>query len=671
MKKKKGLLIGGAAVLLAAVAAAVILLCTKCSSCADEGGEPDQPTQGPDVVEITERSSEAVPSFTPVITAEPTPEPTATPEPFSVTMRVNDGFVKACSTGTYGVASDGSVRFMGRSVSGQHFINGWSSVIDLELNDSTTAALRRDGSILLTGSLSGSFSKAKEWAGIVDIAMGEKHLIGLRTDGKVVVCGENAGAQDGVYEWKDVRKVVAAGDYSAGLTDAGVLTTLGAEYDSVLAEQGGIADISAAEDRLVLLTGEGKVKVAAIGKSAPAVTDMPWERIVKVFAAKGAVYAIDDTGRLFTDSPFVDKEVTDAYYVAASEKHAVVLRGSGRCVSFGENGSLQGNVGNWRLLPFVTDEGWLLGYGPGAYIGGKKVHTGLETVYTNPATGEKREVTCVVLGDVSGNGVIDSNDVNLIRGYITGKRELTGAGLRAANIVKDSAKPDSIDIVDLQKIRAHVDGNASIDQYAKTDKYTAAYASAKRKNTDTLGYIKIRNTNIDYPIMYGKNWFYNDHGLDKSPLTRGSIYFYWPEASGNIVITGHNSRQSGTMFHQLHKVQDNASTLKSYSDRLWAINTYGETAYWEVWAMYEEGAFKDESMSSQMYNTCWPGGFNGKSDSEKQAWIDYQQKRSKLGYTVNVSPKDKFITLVTCGDSHADAAKGARLYFFLRRVGND
>ena len=207
--------------------------------------------------------------------------------------------------------------------------------------------------------------------------------------------------------------------------------------------------------------------------------------------------------------------------------------------------------------------------------------------------------------------------------------------------------------------------------YAKTDKYTAPLANALRKNKDTLGYIKIRNTNIDYPIMYGTNWFYNDHDIDKKPAERGSLYFYWPEASGNIVITGHNARTSGTMFHQLHNVQNNAGTLSSYSDRLWAINTYGVTGYWEVWSMYEEGAFKDASMSSQMFNACWPAGYNGKTEQEKQAWIDYQQRHSKLNYTVNVTTQDRFITLITCGDSHADSAKGARLYFFLRWVGND
>ena len=87
--------------------------------------------------------------------------------------------------------------------------------------------------------------------------------------------------------------------------------------------------------------------------------------------------------------------------------------------------------------------------------------------------------------------------------------------------------------------------------------------------------------------------------------------------------------------------------------------------------MYEEGAFKNESMSSQVFNTCLNKAYNDMSADEKQAWIDYQKKKNALKYSVDVSIDDRFVTLVTCGDSHADAQYGARLYFFLRWIGND
>ena len=661
MKDRKLWIILSAAALIAIAVAAVLLL-TKCRG----------PHKEPETVVVTADPTEAaaISSDTEAPTEAQTdsPAPTNTPEPFTVSARSNDGFVRACATGTYGVASDGSVRFMGRSVSGQHLISGWSNVIDLELNDSTTAALRRDGTVLITGAQKGAFAEASEWTGIVDIAMGDDHLAGLRTDGTVVVCGQSSGE---TADWTGVGRIAAADGFTVGLTEAGVVATLGTDANASLAELGPAADISAAPGRIALLTNDGRVKLAEVEGNGVTVSDPGWERIVKVFAAEGALYAIDDSGRLLTDAPFVDEQIDDAYCVAASGKHAVVLHSNGKCTGFGENEDMQCGVGGWRLLPFITDEGWLLGFGPGTYVGGEAVHTGLETVYTDPSTGAQRDATFVILGDVNGDSKIDPQDVSAVKAHISGEKKLSGAYLRAANIIDDSSRPGAVDSIDLRRLSDSLNGGRSIDQYAKTDKYTAPLANAQRKNGDALGYIKIRNTNIDYPIMYGSNWYYNDHDSDKNSAVRGSIYFYWPAASGNIVITGHNSRTSGTMFHQLHKVQNNAGSLKSYSDRLWAINTYGQTGYWEVWAMYEEGAFRDASMSSQLYNTCWSSGYDSKSEQEKQAWIDYQLRRNKLGYTVSVTTQDRFMTLVTCGDTHADAAKGSRLYFFLRWVGND
>lgn len=683
-----------------AALAALILAALTLAGCGGKGFLGCAPETGdPSVIVVP--TDEASPTE-PVATEEPV----ITPEPVNVyvTMRESDGFIRANKNGTYGVGIDGSVRFIGISTMGQHLIYDWENVVDLETNDTTTAALMRDSSIRLNGFFKTSFAEALEWQGTVDLAMGDKHLVGLRTDGTVAACGDNAEGQCDVGEWEKVRKVTAAGTYTAALCEDGIVTTLGPGFDAGLSSLPA-ADIEAAPDHILLLLTDGTVRSIPVvrndgaqagrndgssaaptadpsdeadgsksgGKSSGNASDPTagWKDIVKVFAAKGADYAVDSTGRLFTTASFVDETVEDAYFVGASEKHAVVLKGDGTCVSFGDNTNYQGRVGGWRLLPFVTDEGWLLGYGPGTYIEGAPVGTGTETVYTEPATGETRDATFVILGDVNGDGMIDQADVSAVNDHISGKTKLTGAFLRAANVIADSSKPESIDVVDLEKITAEANGEKAIDRFAKTDYYTALLADAKRKNTDALGYIKIKGTNISYPIMYDFNWYYNDHDIDRNEVVRGSIYFYWGKNNRNIVITGHNSRTSGTMFHELHKIQDDKAKLATYKNRLWQINTYGETGYWEVWALYEEPAFRDASQSSQYYNTNFPGTFNSLTEQERREWIDYQLARSELNYSVGVTTEDRFMTLLTCGDDHQDSAKGARLYIFLRWVGRN
>lgn len=643
-----------------------------CAGCLPPGGENVVDIGGatsPDTVtEAAPGENTASPTGTdaalPTDTSEPTLEPSK-----GVTAGERDmAFVRANSTGTYGVASDGSVRFMGRSTSGQHLVYDWRDTVDLAVNDTTAAAAHKDGTVTVAGKLQKTFAASKKWADIRALAMGDKHLAGLEAGGTVVACGNNENGCCDVSGWTGVKKIAAGAGFTAALTEQGVVTTLGGPFDSAVNAKP-VSDIAAAGEHLVVLYSDGTVMDHPSGVAAPKTYD--WSGIIKVYAAPGAAFGIDAFGNLFTDSRLFNKQVKDAYCVAASEKHAVVLHGSGKCESFGENGDLQGGVGNWRLLPYVSDEGWLFGLNSGMKIDGSEVATGKQVIWTEPATGDRKRATCVLLGDVNGDGKIGDPDVDAVNKHISGELKLTDAYGRAANAICDSSKPNSVDIYDLELITAEAAGKHAIDQYVKSDPYSGLLADAKRRNPDAVGYITIKGTNISYPIMYDREWFYNDHDINRQETVRGSIYFYWSKANKNIVITGHNSRVSGTMFHQLHDVQNSASKLKDYKNRLWQINTYGSTGYWEVWAMYEEPGFKDASKSSLYYNTCWPNTFNALNDQQKQDWINYQLKKNELKYNVKVTTDDRFMTIVTCGDDHAASQKGARLYFFLRYVGHD
>lgn len=670
MEKKDRFWITIVTTLLIAALIAALLLIKNCGGCAVEPGRPSD-TDEPVAVTTAEPTETATASPADM-TEEPTEEPTDAPLEVFVTPADSPARVIAIKNGTYGVADDGTIRFIGSAASEQNLIYDWFDVISAAANDGTAAALTKDGRILLTGAQKGAFAGAERWIGMVDIAMGDGHIVGLRTDGRVFAEGGPGSACD-VFSWTEVKAIAAAGDFTAAITENEVLTTLGENADAALNAGGKPVGIAASRDRIAVLREDGRVDVLAkTGGAFAAETVRPdWTGIVKVFASEGAVYGVTADGTLRTDSPLISDGMKDVYAVAASADHAVALLGTGKCVGRGENASMQREVGEWRLLPYVTEDGWLMGLVPGREIAGEPAATGKSIDYIEPATGKKTRATEVVLGDVNGDGAVDNRDAASVTAHMAGDITLTGAFFRAANIVCDSAKPSSIDINDLERLQRAVKGERAIDPYGKTDRYTALLAAARRKNSDALGYITIDGTNISYPIMYDFNWYYNDHDIDRNEVVRGSIYFYWPELTGNTVITGHNSRSSGTMFHQLHKVQDQKGRLKTFKNRMWQINVYGETGWWEVWAMYEEGRFDKAEHSSQYYNTNFPNGFDSLSDKEKQAWIDYQLERTELNYSVNVTVNDRFITMTTCGDHHSDSAYGARIYFFLRWVGSN
>lgn len=616
-------------------------------------------------------------SETPVPEPSPSPSPTAvpaTPEPtvppFTANaFPANDAFVVTGENGTFGVADDGSVRFIGRAVSGQNYIRGWADVRRLASNGVCTAALTGEGTLLFTGrGGENPFPEAEEWQETVDIKLGEGHIAGLKADGTVVASGEGAGTN--VSSWTEIVMIDAAGGYTAGLTHYHkVVTTLGADFDAAVNSHR-VVSIAAAPDHLAVIGEDGTVRTYAVYDGAE---KEPFTRtdIVKVFAAEGATYAVASDGTLVTDAGFMPDALNDVYFVSASKEHAVVLYGDGRAEGFGENADMRLTVGGWRLLPYISEDGWLLGLREGGIYDGKRVYTGRRVTYTDPATGKTKETVCVILGDVNGDGRIDSEDVEAAEAHAAGIVQLEGVYLRAANVIVDEEEPDSIDLNDIERIRREIAKPGTIDPYAKTDMYTTPLAVSRRINPDATGYITLPNTNISYPILYGAEWFYQDHGIDRKPLARGCISYFYSAPTGNIVIAGHNSRPTGTMFHELHLIQDRCEELNEYENRLWYINVYGESGWWEVWAMYEEGPFPREYMSSRLYNLCWPATYNSMTDEERLEWINYQLERNQLGYEVEVGLNDRFMTLYTCGDTHKDALKGAALYFFLRWVGRN
>lgn len=199
----------------------------------------------------------------------------------------------------------------------------------------------------------------------------------------------------------------------------------------------------------------------------------------------------------------------------------------------------------------------------------------------------------------------------------------------------------------------------SADQQ-KVAAISSALADAKRTNSDVRGWIYVPGTNVNYPILYGKNFYYANRNIYKKSETRGSIYTYTDSMTSITSIAGHNSRSSGTMFHELHSWQ-NALLNNKNSNRICFI-TMGNFTKWEVFAMYEVP--KSEPSTTERVNTL---NYN-LTGTQKQEWIQHQISRSQVSFGTSVSASDQIIVLMTCGDTYYKVSNG-RLYFFLRAVG--
>ena len=172
--------------------------------------------------------------------------------------------------------------------------------------------------------------------------------------------------------------------------------------------------------------------------------------------------------------------------------------------------------------------------------------------------------------------------------------------------------------------------------------YKIDFKALKEKNTECVAWLKVNNTNIEYPVVKGdNNSFYLDHSFD------GSVnYAGWPFADyknnfngtdKNIVVYGHN-RRDGEMFGTLKNVLTEEWYNNNENYRI-VFATEKEYAEYQVFSVYEV-------LNEEYYITT------SFSNSEFEEFINTIKSRSVKDFGVNVTTKDKILTLSTCSNNN-------------------
>lgn len=174
----------------------------------------------------------------------------------------------------------------------------------------------------------------------------------------------------------------------------------------------------------------------------------------------------------------------------------------------------------------------------------------------------------------------------------------------------------------------------------------------KNDNNDTVGWININNTNINYPFVQTiDNDYYLDHSFDKEYNEAGWLFLDYRNnhdfSDRNNVIYGH-SRLDKTMFGSLNKVlkRDWYSNRDNHVIR---ISLDNENTLWQVFSVYK---IKTESY----YITT-----NFNNDSEYLKFLDTISKRSIYDFDVHLDKDDKVLTLSTCYSDTERTVVHARL----------
>lgn len=189
-----------------------------------------------------------------------------------------------------------------------------------------------------------------------------------------------------------------------------------------------------------------------------------------------------------------------------------------------------------------------------------------------------------------------------------------------------------------------IKNSISIEDTTDTvNKYNIDFYSLKQKNSDTIAWLKVNGTSIEYPVLKTKdNDFYLTHSFDKKYNGAGWVFMDYKNkfdgTDNNIVIFAHN-RQDGSMF----------GTLKNILTEEWKNNednfiipfiTENEKSEYQVFSVYRVE-------KEDYYITT-----NFETNSEIQIFIDKIKSRSEKDFNVDVNTKDHILTLSTCADNN-------------------
>ena len=228
---------------------------------------------------------------------------------------------------------------------------------------------------------------------------------------------------------------------------------------------------------------------------------------------------------------------------------------------------------------------------------------------------------------------------------------------------KDNNKIEK-ELIDINKIIDDASSNNSVDgnvtdvdfiddreEETTTKKVGSSYSSAYyinysqifeellKKNTDTVGYLSVNNTKINYPVVQAStNSYYLNRDFNKRKNSMGWIFMDYrnnaKDLDKNTIIYGHNIKQ-GIMFGTL-KYALNSSWYKKESNQVITFNTPTKNMKWRIFSIYRIPATEDYLKTEF------------ESDEEYMEFLNMLKNRSIYNFNVELNESSKILTLSTC-----------------------
>lgn len=169
-------------------------------------------------------------------------------------------------------------------------------------------------------------------------------------------------------------------------------------------------------------------------------------------------------------------------------------------------------------------------------------------------------------------------------------------------------------------------------------------------NEDIIGWINIKGTNINYPILKDNNLYYLKHSYDKKYNNNGSIFTMnnQPFKEQETIIYGHNMR-NGIMFSELSKYLEEKFFYEHLNFNIYTTEyTYKAT----IFSSYSIDVNEEENNIRTL-----------NFDEE----IEYYKNASKYSVS-DIANIERIVKLSTCSYLNTTTRPTNKRYFIIAKI---
>lgn len=189
-----------------------------------------------------------------------------------------------------------------------------------------------------------------------------------------------------------------------------------------------------------------------------------------------------------------------------------------------------------------------------------------------------------------------------------------------------------------------------VGEETKYYKVMDQYKSLYHQNQNLIGWLKIADTIIDYPVMQtGDNDYYQNHNINLEEDRNGALFMDTAcdvkLPSTNFIIYGHNMR-SGKMFGSLDKYESESFYQQHHQIE---FDTIYEQGTYEVMYVFRSRVYQKDEVVFKYYQFI-----NANSEEEFNSYMDEMAAISLYDTGVTASYGDQLLTLSTCDYEEED-----------------